>query len=74
MVVLGYLNPDHFLGGRIRLNVEAAAQGLKSQVTEVVGVDLYRGAEGIVGMLENRARDAPTRAAGAARSPAPGGL
>jgi acetone carboxylase, beta subunit len=57
-VVLGYLNPDNFLGGKVRLNVEKAKQALQEQVTDVLGVDLYDGAEGIVRMLEESARTA----------------
>jgi acetone carboxylase beta subunit len=56
--ILGYLNPDYFLGGRIKLNLEAARHAVKEQVTDPIGVDLYQGAEGIVRMLEARARDA----------------
>src|SRR6266516_1546755 len=57
-VVLGYLNPEYFLGGRIKLNVEAALGALREQVTDPIGVDVYQGAEGIMRLLELRARDA----------------
>jgi acetone carboxylase, beta subunit len=57
-LVLGYLNPDNFLGGKVRLNVEKAANALREQVTDVLGVDLHDGAEGIVRMLEGSARTA----------------
>jgi acetone carboxylase, beta subunit len=57
-LVLGYLNPDNFLGGKVRLNVEKAKRALQEQVTDVLGVDLYEGAEGIVRMLEASARTA----------------
>jgi N-methylhydantoinase A len=56
-VVLGYLNAEYFLGGRIKLNVDAALRALKEQVTDPIGVDVYQGAEGIVKLLELRARD-----------------
>ena len=56
--VLGYLNPDYFLGGRIKLDLSAAADALKEQVTDPIGVDLHEGSEGIARMLETRARDA----------------
>src|SRR2546428_8956107 len=39
--ILGYLNPDYFLGGRIKLNNEAAFSALKEQVTDPIGVDIY---------------------------------
>jgi acetone carboxylase beta subunit len=57
-LVLGYLNPDNFLGGKVRLNVQKAEQALREQVTDVLGVDLHEGAEGIVGMLEASAQTA----------------
>jgi acetone carboxylase, beta subunit len=57
-LVLGYLNPDNFLGGKVRLNVEKAQRALREQVTDVLGVDLYEGAEGIVRMLEATTRTA----------------
>jgi acetone carboxylase, beta subunit len=56
--ILGYLNPEYFLGGRIKLNIEAAFNALKEQVTDPIGVDIYQGAEGIIRLLELRARDA----------------
>jgi N-methylhydantoinase A len=56
--VLGYLNPDYFLGGRIKLDLSAAADAVREQVTDPIGVDLHQGSEGIVRMLETRARDA----------------
>ncbi len=55
--VLGYLNANYFLGGRVKLNVAVAQHALKEQVTDPIGVDLYQGAEGIVKMLELRAQD-----------------
>jgi acetone carboxylase, beta subunit len=57
-LALGYLNPDNFLGGKVRLNVEKAERALREQVTDVLGVGLHDGAEGIVRMLEASARTA----------------
>jgi acetone carboxylase, beta subunit len=55
-LVLGYLNPDNFLGGKLRLNRAKAERALREQVTDVIGVDLYDGCEGIVRMLDEQAR------------------
>jgi N-methylhydantoinase A len=55
-LVLGYLNQDNFLGGKVRLNRKKAERVLREQVTDVLGVDLYAGCEGIVQMLETEAR------------------
>ena len=49
-LVLGYLNPDYFLGGKQKLDKELALAALKQQVTELIGVDVYAGAEAIVRM------------------------
>lgn len=65
-LVLGYLNPENFLGGKQKLHRELALQALKEQVTDVIGVDVYTGAEAIVRMMEREARDA-IRAVASAR-------
>ena len=65
-LLLGYLNPDYFLGGKQKLNKQAALDALKQQVTDVIGVDVYTGAEAIVRMNEREARDA-IRAVASAR-------
>jgi acetone carboxylase beta subunit len=65
-LVLGYLNPDYFLGGKQKLDKELALAALKQQVTELIGVDVYAGAEAIVRMMEREARDA-IRAVASAR-------
>lgn len=65
-LVLGYLNPDNFLGGKQKLDKELAIEALKEQVTRPIGVDLYTGAEAIVRMMEREAQDA-IRAVASAR-------
>jgi acetone carboxylase, beta subunit len=55
-LLLGYLNPDNFLGGKVRLDRDAAERAVREQVTDVLGVDLYEGCEGVVRMLEAEAR------------------
>jgi N-methylhydantoinase A len=44
---LGYLNPDYFLGGRMRLEAEAAAVALRRLAAEPLGLDLARAAWGV---------------------------
>jgi N-methylhydantoinase A len=56
-LLLGYLNPDNFLGGKVRLRHDLAEKAVAEQVTGPLGVDLYEGAEGIVRMLEGEARE-----------------
>lgn len=45
-VVLGYLDPDNFLGGGTRLDRDAAESVLE-QVGEALGIDALRAAEGV---------------------------
>jgi N-methylhydantoinase A len=55
-LVLGYLNPLNFLGGKVRLNVDKAERAIREQLTDVLGVDLHEGCEGVVRLLEAEAR------------------
>ncbi|MEM7119442.1 MAG: hydantoinase/oxoprolinase family protein [Chloroflexota bacterium] len=64
-LVLGYLNPDYFLGGNVSLDLELAKKTIKEKVTDVIGVDLYDGCEGIIALLEAETRDALGRVVGA---------
>lgn len=59
--ILGRLNPDYFLGGKVRLNVDKARHVFKEKVADVLGVDVYEAAEGMVNMLETEANDALRR-------------
>lgn len=56
-VVMGRLNPDYFLGGKVRLNVEAAKKALTEKVAEPLGIDLYEAAEGMANLLEMDAKE-----------------
>lgn len=53
VLVLGYLNPDYFLGGTRFLNVEAAREAIQTHVAGPLGVSLEEAATRIV----NRAFD-----------------
>jgi N-methylhydantoinase A len=46
-VVLGYLNPDSFCGGSMRLDAEGAAAALRARVAEPLGMAIVQAAEGI---------------------------
>jgi N-methylhydantoinase A/acetone carboxylase beta subunit len=56
-VVLGYLNPDYFLGGKVKLSVEKAYNGIKKQLSDVLGIDVYEAAEGIKKLVDMAMRD-----------------
>ena len=46
-VVLGYLNPDNFLGGRLRLEVNAARESIKNTLAIPMGISVEDAAFGI---------------------------
>ena len=46
-VVLGYLNPDYFLGGKMLLNPDKAQDAIEEKIAKALKVDLYRAAWGI---------------------------
>ncbi len=43
-LVLGYLNPEYFLGGELRLDVEAARHGINERVAGPLGFDVVQAA------------------------------
>lgn len=59
-LILGYLNPDYFLGGSVKLDVEKALNAITEKIAKPLGTDPYDAAQGIVEMLELDARDALT--------------
>ena len=44
---LGYLNPDYFAGGKIKLNLEKTTKAIKEQIARPLGVSTTEAAEGI---------------------------
>ncbi|MFN3383379.1 MAG: hydantoinase/oxoprolinase family protein [Archaeoglobaceae archaeon] len=44
MLVLGYLNPDYFLGGEIKLNKKKAEKEFERQIAEPLGIELISAA------------------------------
>jgi len=46
-LVLGYLEPGYFFGGKMNLNYEAAAQALKEQIADPLGMDVSQAANGV---------------------------
>ena len=45
--VLGYLNPDYFLGGRMSLDLDAARNAIAQHVAQPLGMDATEAAHGI---------------------------
>ena len=56
-VVLGYLNPENFLGGAIKLDVERARQHIKVQVADPLGLSVEDAAAGVIELLDLQLRD-----------------
>ncbi|MFU8856704.1 MAG: hydantoinase/oxoprolinase family protein [Deferrisomatales bacterium] len=46
-LVLGYLDPDFFAGGRLRLDRQAAEEAIRVHVAEPLGMDVARAAAGM---------------------------
>jgi len=46
-LVLGYLNPDFFAGGRIKLDVEAARQAIEIHIAQPLGLSIEEAAAGM---------------------------
>lgn len=53
-VVLGLINPDTFLGGRQRLDAEAAEAAIREQIAEPLGLAVEEAAEGIKRIVDAR--------------------
>ncbi|MGO4336983.1 hydantoinase/oxoprolinase family protein [Labrys sp. KB_33_2] len=59
--ILGRLNPNYFLGGKVKLDVEKATRAFKEQCADILGVPLHEAAEGMIEMLEADANNALRR-------------
>lgn len=46
-LILGYLNPDNFLGGQVKLDRERALRAFREQVAEPLRMDVYEAAWGV---------------------------
>ena len=56
--VLGYLDPDHFLGGRMALSIDGASKAIDKTVGEPLGLDIMQAAQGIVDIVNSNMADA----------------
>jgi N-methylhydantoinase A len=46
-LVLGYLDPDYFLGGQLRIDLEAAEQAIRERIADPLGLSIEEAAWGI---------------------------
>lgn len=53
-LLLGWINPNYFLGGKIRLNTPAAAKAMSSQIAKPLGLDLLTAADGIIKIVNSQ--------------------
>lgn len=51
-VVLGYLNPNNFLGGAIKLDVQRARDHIKAQIADPLGLSVEDAAAGVIELLD----------------------
>ena len=56
-VVLGILSPDNFLGGRMKLDREAAAASIKAQIADPLGLSVEAAAAGIRRVVDSHMAD-----------------
>ncbi|NHB32029.1 hydantoinase/oxoprolinase family protein [Helicobacter pylori] len=51
-IVLGYLNPDNFLGGLIKLDANRAKKHIKEQIADPLGISVEDAAAGVIELLD----------------------
>jgi N-methylhydantoinase A len=57
-VVLGYINPDFYLGGEFRLDRQAAAEAVRRHIADPLGLDVTEAAYGIYRLVNTNMADA----------------
>ncbi len=57
-LILGHMNPDYYLGGKIKLNMEKAKKIFKADIADKMALDLYEAAEGAIRLMNNSLREA----------------
>jgi acetone carboxylase beta subunit len=56
-VALGYVDPDYFLGGHIKLDRERALAALKEAVADPLGLDVYTAGAGVLAIVNAEMND-----------------
>ncbi|MEM3356787.1 MAG: hydantoinase/oxoprolinase family protein [Candidatus Bathyarchaeia archaeon] len=57
-LVLGYINPEYFTGGEMKLNVDLAIKAIKEKVCEKTGLEVVEAASGIYDVVNSNMVDA----------------
>ncbi len=55
-LVLGFINPDYFLGGEVKLDKQRAYDAIKDQIADKLGLNVYEAAWAIIEILETQLR------------------
>ncbi len=53
-IVLGYLDPDYFLGGRKKLRADLSEEALKTMVADPLGIDVLEAAAGVYELVNQQ--------------------
>ena len=56
-VVLGYVDPDYFLGGQVKLDREAALRALDEAVAKPLGLSVYEAGAGVLDIVNTQMND-----------------
>lgn len=56
-IVLGLVNPENFLGGRMTLDKEAASRAIEEKIAGPLGLSVHEAAEGIKTIVDNHMAD-----------------
>lgn len=56
-MILGYLNPENFLGGAIKLDRQRAWEAMKVQIADPLGLSVEDAAAGVIELLDSDLRD-----------------
>ena len=57
-LVLGYLNPDYFLGGEMSVDIESARRAIKEKIADPLGIDVVTAARSIRKVIDHSMSDA----------------
>jgi acetone carboxylase beta subunit len=56
-LILGILNPDYYLGGKVKVYQDLAFKAIKERCADILGVDPYQFAETVVELVNTRLRE-----------------
>lgn len=57
VLILGFLNPDNYLGGKVKLDKNLALKAIEEKCTDIIGIDPYHFSEGVIDLINDRMRE-----------------